>query len=123
MAERNWGLGLGIVSIAIGVAELAGARRIARRLETPGGARLVRAFGVRELVAGAGLLAAPGHSARVWSRVAGDGLDLATLGVALRRHPRNRAIWGTVAFVLGTTLVDIVAARRLDGRTGRTFPA
>jgi hypothetical protein len=122
MSYKTLGLGLGLFSIALGTAELFGARRIAHALNADGHETLIRGFGARELVAGAGLLAAPANASGVWNRVAGDGMDLAALGAALRRSPNNRIVWGSLAFVIGATVLDVVVARGLDRTTGRTFP-
>src|SRR3954467_12730119 len=81
--------GLGWFSIGLGLAELVASRRIARGLNAEGHERLIKGFGLREIVAGLGLLQAPAHSLRMWSRVAGDGMDLAALGAAARSSPRN----------------------------------
>ena len=122
MNFKALGLGLVIFSVALGVAEMFGAKRIAQTLEAEGSEPLIRAFGARELVAGAGLLAAPALSTNVWGRVAGDALDLTALGAAAKAHPRNRAVWGAILFVLGATALDIYTARGLDRTTGRMLP-
>lgn len=124
MDPRRLSLGLGIFSIALGMAELAATRRIARALGNDHrvGRTTLRAFGAREMLAGAGLIAAPAHSTLVWNRVAGDAMDLAALGLAARSAPRHRAIWGALAFVAGATVIDALVARALDRRTGKAFP-
>lgn len=122
MDFRKLSLGLGVFSIALGAAELLMAPRIASGLDAPKRKGLVRAYGVREIVTGLGLLSAPAHATNVWGRVAGDALDLATLGVAAAKSPRNRAVWGAVAFVIGAAALDIFVARGLDRTTGKTFP-
>ena len=125
MDARRVSLGLGLFSIALGVAEIAATRRIARALGTDHrvGRATLKAFGAREMLAGAGLLAAPAHSTLVWNRVAGDALDLAALGLAARKAPRHRAVWGAIAFVAGATIIDALVARTLDKSTGSAFPA
>jgi hypothetical protein len=50
-------------------------------------------------------------------------LDLAALGVAARNAPRNKAVWGAIAFVVAATILDTVVARGLDQRTGETLPS
>ena len=120
---KKLGLGLGLFSIALGATELFASRRIAETLSADGHDGLVKAFGAREVVAGLGLLAAPANSAGAWSRVAGDAMDIAALGAAAANAPRNRAVWGALAFVLGATALDIFAARGLDRRTGNALPA
>ena len=114
MEYKNFSRGLALFSFALGAAELLGPRRIARQLSAPGHETLIRGFGAREVLAGAGLLAAPTRPLAVWNRVAGDALDLAALGAAAGKAPRNRAIWGTIAFVVGATLLDVYVARGLS---------
>lgn len=122
MDYKKLGFGLGIFSIALGAVELLATRRIAKALDAEGHEGLIRAFGAREIVAGAGLIAAPAHATNVWNRVAGDLMDLTALGAAARNAPRNRAVWGAVAFVVGATALDIWTARGLDRQTGKTSP-
>lgn len=124
MDVRRASIGLGLFSIAIGVAEIAATRRIARALgnDHRAGRATLRAFGAREMLAGAGILASPAHSTLVWNRVAGDAMDLAALGLAARNAPRRRAIWGAIAFVAGATIIDALVARALDRKTGSAFP-
>jgi hypothetical protein len=122
MDYKKLGFGLGVFSIALGAAELLAPRRIARALGAEGKEGLVRAFGGRELLAGANLLAAPAVATNVWNRVGGDAMDLAALGLAAKNAPRNKAVWGALAFVVGATLLDVVAARGLARTTGKTFP-
>lgn len=125
MDPRRISLGLGLFSIAIGVAEVLATRRIASALGSDHrtGRATLKAFGAREMLAGAGLLAAPAHSPLVWNRVAGDAMDLAALGMAARSAPRHRALWGAIAFVAGATVVDTLVARALDKRAGKASPA
>lgn len=122
MDYKKLGLGLGFFSIALGAAELVGARRIARALNAEGSEGLIRGFGAREVVAGVGLLSAPAHATNVWNRVAGDAMDLAALGAAANNAPRNRTVWGALAFVVGATALDIFVARGLDRTTGKMLP-
>lgn len=124
MDPRRASLSLGLFSIALGVAELAATRRIARALgnDHRAGRTTLRLFGAREMLAGAGLLAAPAHSTLMWNRVAGDAMDLAALGLAARKAPRLGAVWGAIGFVAGATLIDALVARALDRRTGKAFP-
>jgi len=124
MDSRRASLGLGFFSIALGVVELTATRRIARALgnDHRAGRTTLRVFGAREMLAGAGLLAAPAHSTLMWNRVAGDAMDLAALGLAARRAPRLGAIWGAIAFVAGAAIIDTLVARALDQRTGKALP-
>ncbi|MDP5279216.1 hypothetical protein Q9Q95_09810 [Sphingomonas sp. DG1-23] len=122
MDYKKLGLGLGLFSIALGAVELIASRRIAKALG-PGARRdVVQAFGVREIAAGATLLAAPAHATAVWNRVGGDVMDLGALGVAARKAPANKVIWGALAFVVAATALDMVTALGLDRETGKTLP-
>ncbi len=101
---------LGWVSIGLGVAELVAAGRIARTFGLDGRAGLVRFYGARELASAVATLSVD-KSAGLASRIAGDGLDLATLGSAAlsRDNPkRGNAALG-IALVLGITMLDVVA--------------
>jgi hypothetical protein len=119
MDYKKLSLGLGAFSIALGLAELLASRRIARALDAEGHEGLVKGYGAREIAAGVNLLMAPAHSTNMWNRVAGDALDLGTLGLAARNSPRNKAVWGAIGFVVGATLLDILTARGLDRDTGK----
>ena len=123
MDYKRLSLGLGVFSIALGAVELFGSRRITGALEADGHEGVVKAFGAREVLAGANLIAAPAHATNVWNRVAGDTMDLAALGLAARSAPRDRAIWGALAFVVAATALDVFVARGLDQQTGKSSPA
>lgn len=108
---------LGWFSIGLGMFKLIAARAIGRGL----GLRqsgLVRAFGVRELAAGIGILGKPDAPAALWARVGGDALDLLVLRPALsRRNPqRNVAV-----MVAGVTVADILCAVELNNRSSRAL--
>lgn len=122
MDYKKWGLGLGFFSIAIGAVELLATRRLTKALDAEGHEGLVRAFGGRELLAGANLLMAPAHATNVWNRVAGDLMDVAASAAAVRHSPRNRATWGALAFVVGALGLDLWVARGLDRETGKALP-
>jgi hypothetical protein len=122
MTYKKLGFGLGVFSVVLGAAELFAGRRIAAALGAPEAGGLVRAFGGRELAAGAGLLANPAHGALVWGRVGGDAMDLTALGLAARKSPRNALVWGAIASVAAVTALDVVTALGLDRTTGKTLP-
>jgi hypothetical protein len=66
------GLGLGMFSIGLGLAEVAAPGRIARFLGLEGSKaarNTLVAFGAREMLAGAMLLRCPAVSTNVWNRV------------------------------------------------------
>jgi hypothetical protein len=113
LADRT-GKGLGWFSIALGLTELVGARRLTRVLGIQGRERLVRAFGARELASGATVLAGrpvPG----VWSRVAGDALDLAALGYAFSvPGAKKRNVGLALATVGGVAAIDLATGLALS---------
>jgi hypothetical protein len=107
---------LGWFSIALGALEILAPERITRALGMQGQERLVRAYGAREIAAGVLSLSIE-KKAGLWSRVAGDGLDIATLMANLRDDNLKK---GNVAIgllmVAGITLLDIATAREVSGR-------
>src|SRR5919205_3087162 len=111
--------GLGWFSIGLGLTELLAPRTITRTLGLQGQEGLVRAFGVREL--GHGMLSlSVDKQVGLWSRVAGDVLDIATVLPAL--SPRNRKRGNAeLAFVmlLGVTVLDILGAQGVSVRHSR----
>jgi hypothetical protein len=109
--------GLGWFSVGLGLAQLAMPDRVARVAgiePTEDNIRLMRTFGMRELTSGVGILTQPVPDKWLWSRVMGDVIDLAMLGVALgnEKNDRGRTLGATLA-VLGVTGLDILAAREL----------
>jgi hypothetical protein len=121
--------GLGWFSIALGIAELVAPGKLARSLGLEGNERLLQAYGGREI--GAGIWALSDTPApAIWSRVAGDVVDLATLAAGLRGadEEQRRNAWIALAAVAGITAVDILTAASLTaeqserkGETGRDY--
>ncbi len=74
--------GLGWFSIGLGLAEVLAPRAIARISGVrSSNAALIRLFGLREIASGIAIFSQGERpAAAVWSRVAGDALDLAALG-------------------------------------------
>jgi hypothetical protein len=109
--------GLGWFSIGLGLFEIAAARPIARSLGLRGQENLVRAYGVREIATGLGLLASPNRRPWVLGRLAGDALDLALLAAGARRgNPMSLTL--ALTSVLGATVLDMVCAEALRTEEG-----
>jgi uncharacterized membrane protein len=115
--------GLGWASLALGLPAVLRPEAVVRSLGVRAGTgqrAAATAVGVRELAAGAALLRWR-HPAWLWARVAGDAVDLALLGRALRgrtgrRRPgRGRTVAAT-ASVAAVTAVDVYAAMTRAGR-------
>ena len=117
-------LALGYFSIALGAVELIAPRRLARLIGVPADdttTNILRAYGARELAAGIAILADPYDSRWLWSRVAGDAVDLASLGAAALDERAERAPLSVAAMsVLGVTALDVFVASRAAG-TGSSF--
>ncbi|WP_042690161.1 hypothetical protein [Azospirillum sp. B506] len=109
--------GLGWFSIGLGVAELMAGRTIARWMGMEDRTTLIRAYGVREITAGVGLLALGDPKPWIWSRIAGDAVDMATLaaGMAPGSKVNPRAGNARIAFgaVVAATALDVVCAQAL----------
>ena len=105
---------LGLFSIGLGLWELAAPRSVARTTGA-GSHPLIQAYGLRELMAGFGLLTQRDAVAVwLWARVAGDVMDLATLGAAYaeaRSHQQRNRVLATVAAVASVTLLDVIGAQ------------
>src|SRR5689334_13480226 len=113
------GRALGWFSIGLGLAELIMPGRLTRALGLEGKETLVRAYGAREI--GAGVLSlSTERDAGLWSRVAGDVLDIAALTPALRSDNPKRGNAGmALALVAGITLVDALTAKGVTARHRR----
>jgi uncharacterized membrane protein len=116
VAERL-ALGLGWFSIALGVAEVAAPGRMAQLIgirPTDDTDNILRGYGAREIGVGLAILARPDQARWLWARVAGDVLDMGTLGAAMAADgtDRNRALAATLA-VAGVTALDAIVAQRL----------
>lgn len=107
--------GLGWFSIALGLAELAAPQQLAKLAglrPSPAVITTLRSMGAREIASGFAILANPVSARPVWSRVAGDALDLALLTSAIGAEggQRNRTLLATAA-VAGVALADVLCAR------------
>ena len=113
--------GLAWFSFAVGAAVLLTPRTIA----SLGGIKirrtsLMRLIGMREIISGALILSQGRRPALgVWSRVAGDAIDLAALTAAVFALPSNKAATVLSAVnVLAVTAADIACARELSRQQG-----
>jgi len=113
--------GLAWFSFALGAAELLAPRTVA----SLGGIKirrtwLMRLLGLREIASGALILSQGRRPALgVWSRVAGDAMDIAALTAAVFALPSNKAAAALgAANVLAVTATDIACARELSRQQG-----
>jgi hypothetical protein len=115
--------GLGLFSIALGVVEVAAPRALARALGMKGQEGLIAGYGVREIATGIGILASKDPTPWIWGRVAGDGLDLATLATALEgSNPKKGNVGIAMAAVAGVTALDVYCAQQLSREDAQPLP-
>lgn len=113
-------------SFGLGVSELVAPGKVAAIAgvdDTRRSRRVIRALGVRECGHGAALLGGPAKL--VWTRVAGDVLDMALLlaGVAARGPGRRRQGVISTALLSGIAGLDLYTALRTTGNgAGRRAP-
>ncbi|MDB4965012.1 MAG: hypothetical protein JWN44_701 [Myxococcales bacterium] len=111
--------GLGWFSIGLGVSQLIAPRGLARLIGVPDHTRsrsTMLAVGVRELMAGFGILSRRGQAPGwLWARVGGDMIDLALLVSALRSERSDkRGVFAALGAVAGVTALDTIAAAKLS---------
>ncbi|HEX6163571.1 MAG TPA: hypothetical protein VFZ31_09405 [Vicinamibacterales bacterium] len=104
---------LAYFSIALGALELFAAPRLTRMLGMRGKEDLIRAYGVREIVKGVGILSSPNPTPWLWGRVAGDALDLATLASAYPNNPKSTNVAIAIANVAAVSMLDLMCAQQL----------
>jgi hypothetical protein len=112
LSVENVARGLGWFSIALGAWELLRPRGAADATGSQRSSALIKAYGLRELTTGIGLLTARDPEPWLWARVSGDALDLATLVTDLRSpHAKTRNTAIAIAVVLGVTVIDALCAK------------
>lgn len=113
--------GLGWFSVGLGLAEILAPGTFARTIGLKGqrASRTVTRFvGIREIASGVGILTERRPVGWVWSRVAGDVMDLALLGAGFTARRANRKrLAAAAAGVLGVTVVDALCAEQLSALT------
>src|SRR5947208_1134505 len=100
---------LGWFSIGLGLAEVAAPRMLCRLIGVKAKPSLLRFYGLREIASGIGILSQDGNANWLKARVAGDALDLASLGGAMMSDgaSREKVAFATAA-VVGVTAVDVL---------------
>ena len=104
---------LGLFSIGLGLWELTDPQGVAETSGVPY-TGILRAYGVREIMSGLGILANRRPAGWLWARVAGDVLDISTAAAAYAEPnadaDRRQKVAQTLAALLGVTVLDIAAA-------------
>jgi hypothetical protein len=104
---------LAYFSLALGALELFAAPKLTKMLGMRGKEDLVRAYGVREIVKGVGILSSSNPTPWLWGRVAGDALDLATLASAYPNTSKRANVAIAIANVATVTMLDVMAAQQM----------
>lgn len=115
--------GIGYFSVGLGIAELIAPGRFAKTFGLDGKETLIRAYGAREIASGIGTLSTDPQPA-LWSRVAGDVLDMATLAFGARSanaDVKRNALIG-IGAVAGIAALDALAASLVNKRGGDRPP-
>jgi len=118
MSDLNVARTLGWVSLAIGATEFAAPGWLERKLGVSNHRGLMKLLGIREALSGVSILsqkkATSQLAAGLWSRVVGDGMDLALLLAAAKKSRKPAALIAAIAMVAGITLMDLLAAERMQ---------
>jgi hypothetical protein len=111
---KRLAVGLGWFSIGLGLAELLATHQLEEWLGVDN-TRLIRAYGLREVAAGVSILMGSRIAPFIWNRVAGDAVDIASLGAAMRDEDSNRRNLAiALGAVLGVTALDVVDGMALS---------
>lgn len=105
---------LGWFSMALGAAEMFAPKKLSRALGVGKHNKLIRGFGLREMMAGVGLLKQRRSRGKwLWARVAGDALDIGALALATPRSHRRKAVMAALGSVVAVTAVDAIFGYRM----------
>jgi hypothetical protein len=111
MKEQQLARNLAFFSLGLGAAELFAPRQVARLIGIDEEhAKTLQMLGLREIASGLGIMQGkPAYF--LWSRVAGDIMDLALLGAAMKSERSDqRRLEGTIFAVAAVTVADIVTS-------------
>ena len=112
--ESRTAQALGWFSVGVGLTALLAPRVFGAATGVGTRTGMLRAIGLRELAAGAGLLTTRAATPWLWSRVAGDMMDLLLLGSAAAKPViggRTRSLV-SLGLVAGVTAADVAASLR-----------
>jgi hypothetical protein len=111
---------LGWFSIGLGTAEVTMPRTLCKVVgasDDGAAPHVMRLMGLRELTQGTGILTRPRPTMWLWSRVAGDALDLALLVATAAKNRKARTAFA-IANVVAVTVPDVYESRFLSRKTG-----
>ncbi len=109
-------------SFGLGVIEIVAPERITRAIGLDGKEALIRWYGLREISAGIPTMSID-KQVGLMMRIAGDGLDLATVAPALRRdNPQRKNARFALASLVFITALDVIATNAVLAAHRRTPP-
>jgi hypothetical protein len=108
-------MNIGVTAIGLGLWGTLFPRHVARTLGINAPAPVVQGlFGIRELWTGFTLAGDPTRSEMLWTRVAGDVVDIGILSALNRAsNPKRHNVRAALAFVLLVTALDTVTAIKM----------
>jgi uncharacterized membrane protein len=111
--------GLAWFSVGLGLTALLAPRSLGALTGLQGRSGLVRMVGARELASGIGLMTSRNSAPWLWSRVAGDAMDVLTLGAAALKPTGggNLRALVSLALVAGVTAADVSASMRYSSKS------
>lgn len=119
MNEEQLAKALGWFSIGLGLAELLAPKQLGKAIGLSDNQRTLQLLGLREIGSGVGILSQERPAGWLWSRVAGDAMDLGLLAAALRSDGTDRRkLTAAIAAVAGVTALDVLASVQLS-KSGR----
>ena len=128
--QENVAKGLGLFSFALGIPQIVAPGKVNKLIGVKNDttSRMwMRAVGARESAAGIGIFSQRQPTPWIWARVAGDTMDLALLGSALRgksRRPgRTMAATGAVASAFAADMFDALKLSRSQNGQEEAAPA
>jgi uncharacterized membrane protein len=120
--EERLAKALGWFSLGLGLAQIAAPESVARWIgvrEDDDNIAMLRTVGLREIASGFGILTRPRPTGWLWSRVAGDVMDLALLSSALNASGvEKERVSAATAAVVGITALDLLASERVSRISG-----
>jgi uncharacterized membrane protein len=109
---------LGWFSVGLGLAEIAAPGSVARLIGVPDTEQnrgTLRMLGLREMTSGIGILSQSHPTGWVWSRVAGDVMDLSLLSSAMNSEDAQKTrVAAATAAVAGVTALDLLCSDQLS---------
>jgi uncharacterized membrane protein len=120
ITEERLATGLAWFSIGLGLAEVFAPKGLAKLIGVNGNhVTLFRFLGLREIASGVGILTNRRPAGWLWSRVAGDAMDLSLLTAAMTAKKSNKTrLAVATAAVAGVSALDVYEAQQLTRSPG-----